>query len=166
MAHAELGKIYIRARKLDEAVSSFRAAMAIEPADFESHLNCGYALLNKRSLDEATREFDQAAALNQAAVSPHYYLGLVFLEKKDLDGAQKKFEFARDLTGANAFPQIHRYLGGIYWKKGTAETADKQRRELFKQAADELEKYVKLLPTANDAKRIQQTITELRTKMG
>ncbi|MEO7539488.1 MAG: hypothetical protein ABIV21_05645, partial [Pyrinomonadaceae bacterium] len=80
--------------------------------------------------------------------------------------AQRKFEMARELTGANDFPLIHKYLGGIYWQKGAATSADKDRRELFQRAVDELEKYVKLLPAATDAQKIRATIAELRTKMG
>ena len=165
-AHSELGKIYIRSGKYDLAVESFRSAISLEPADFDAHLNCGIALLNKRSLEDAQTEFDRASVINQSAVTPHFYLGLVYVQKRDLDKAQKKFEFARELTGATEFPLIHKYLGGIYWQKGSTVTGDQERRHLYRQAVDELEKYVKLLPTASDAKKIRQTITELRTKMG
>jgi tetratricopeptide (TPR) repeat protein len=165
-AFLEIGKIYIRQNKLDEAIEAFRSTLSIDPTDFDAHLNYGIALLNKRSLDDARSEFDRAIALNQTAVTPHFYMGIVFVQQRDLDSAQRKMEFAKQLAGSNEFPLIHKYLGGIYWQKGATMTVERDRRGLFKQAVEELEKYVKLLPTANDAKKIRATIADLRTKMG
>jgi Flp pilus assembly protein TadD len=165
-ARVEVGKIYLRAGKLDDAISEFGLAIAIDKSDFDAQLNLGIALLNRNDLVEAEKQFEQAVSLNQSAITPHFYMGLVFVQRHDLDNALSKFEQARSLAGTNEFPLIHRYLGGIYWQKGSAVTGEKERRELFKQAIDELEKYVKLLPGANDAKKIRATIADLRTKMG
>ena len=46
----------------------------------------------------------------------------------------------------------NKYLGGIYW-----------RNKKYREAADELEKYVKLEPKAPDAGKIRGTIKTLRT---
>ena len=42
--------------------------------------------------------------------------------------------------------------------------ASNWRKHDYKQAADELEKYVKLEPKAPDAKKVRYTIKELRNK--
>ena len=166
LPHIEIGKIYIRLGKLNDAVDALRSAIKIDPSDFDARLNCGIALLNLRELDNALSELNQAAALNQTAVTPHFYLGIVFVQKHALDDAQKEMELAKQLAGTNDFPLIHKYLGGIYWQKGSALSKDTERRDLYKLAVDELEKYIKLLPAANDAAKIRETITQLRSKMG
>jgi regulator of sirC expression with transglutaminase-like and TPR domain len=62
-------------------------------------------------------------------------------------------ETAKQLKGDKEFPLVHRYLGGIYWKK-----------KQYRMAADELETYVKLLPNAKDADQTRKTILELRSR--
>jgi tetratricopeptide (TPR) repeat protein len=166
LAHIALGKIDIAQGKLDHAVASFKSALAIEPQSFDAHLYSGIALLNKRDMAGAEPEFMQAHAIDQNAVTPNYYLGIISLTKNDLDGAQKKFELARERAGTNGFPLLHRYLGGIYWKKGEATTTEAERKGLFRRAVEELEIYVKLSPTANDAKKIKSTINDLKAKVG
>ena len=165
-AHAALGKIFLITGKLDEAVSSLRSAIRYDAEDFSSHLNCGVALLNKRELDEAYKEFNIAAGLDKLAVTPRYYIGLVYIQRQDLDNAVKELEAAKGLAGENGFPLVHKYLGGIYWQKGSAEQAAERKKDLFKLAADELERYVKLMPDAQDARRIKETVAELRSKHG
>ena len=66
--------------------------------------------------------------------------------------AQKEFELTLS-TGGENIALAHKYLGGLYM------SAQKN-----KEAADELEKYLKLDPKAPDADRIKGTIKELRSK--
>lgn len=166
LPHIELGKIYIRLGKLTDAVEAFRAALVIDPSDFEAHLNCGIALLNLRQLDSARDELNQAVARDQNAVTPHFYLGLVYIQKRDLDNAQKELESAKQLAVTNDFPPVHKYLGGIYWQRARDKANETERKDLYKMAIDELEKYIKLLPTATDAEKIRATIVQLRLNMG
>jgi len=56
-------------------------------------------------------------------------------------------------NGGDNLPQAHRYLGGLY-----------QSVRRNKEAADELEKYLKLDPKAADAERIRGIIKDLRSK--
>jgi hypothetical protein len=165
-SHAELGKIYLKTGRLDDAVNEFRTASRFDPADFDSKLNCGVALLNKLDFASAEKDLKEAAELNKTAVMPHYYLGRVFLQTDDLNGAQREMEAARALAGTNEFAPIHKYLGGIYWKKGSTATVPDDQKTFYKQAVDELEKYVKLLPKAQDVGRIKETIAQLRGKLG
>ena len=107
--------------------------------------------MGKRDLNDAEKELRAAADLNKAAVTPHYYLGLLFLQNQNIDGAQKEMETAKLLKGDKDFPLVHRYLGGIYWKK-----------QQYRMAADELEIYVRLVPDAKDADQTRKTIRDLR----
>lgn len=151
--HTEIGKILIKTGKFDEAGNELRVALTIDPNDFDAKLNLGIALMGKRDLNDAEKELRAAADLNRAAVTPHYYLGLLFLQNSDIEGAQKEMETARTLKGDKEFPLVHRYLGGIYWKQ-----------KQYRMAADELEKYVRLVPDAKDADQTRKTILDLRNR--
>ena len=150
-AYVESGKIYLKRSQLDNAVNAFSMAARYDAKDFDAKLNYGVALYNAKRLDESQGELAEAAALNVSAVWPHYYLGLIFIQRKDLDDAQTQLETAKGLKGDKNLPLLHKYLGGIY-----------AVRKLNRQAVIELEKYIQLSPTAQDADRIRQTILELR----
>jgi tetratricopeptide (TPR) repeat protein len=151
--YVELGKTYLKANKLKDAVDTLQIALKNDPNDFNGRLNLGIALLNDKRFDEAEKELVTAAYLNRTAVTPHYYLGVMYIEKKDLDIAQKALETARGLAGEKSFPLLHKYLGGVYMAK-----------KMNKQAAGELEKYLQQEPEAKDADRVKKTISELKKK--
>jgi regulator of sirC expression with transglutaminase-like and TPR domain len=66
--------------------------------------------------------------------------------------AEKELRRAVNLGGTQ-LGLAHKYLGGIYWGRGE-----------YRQAADELETYLRLTPNAQDAERVRGTIKELRAK--
>lgn len=151
--HSEIGKIQLKAGRLDEAVNSFRVAIKVDPENFDAHLNLGIALLNAKKFDEAEPELVTAAYLDRSAVTPHYYLGILFVMKDDLDIARKAFETAKDLKGGKSLPSLHKYLGRIYMAKN-----------MKKEAIDELETYIKLMPKAQDVEKIRKDISDLKSK--
>lgn len=153
LPHTEIGKLLIKGGKIDEAADELRVAITLDPNDFDAKLNYGIALLGRRDMNDAEKELRAAADLNKTAVTPHYYLGLLFLQSSNLEGAQREMETAKQLKGDKEFPLVHRYLGGIYWRK-----------KQYRMAADELETYVKLLPNAKDADQTRKTILDLRSR--
>jgi len=153
LPHTEIGKILLKEGKIDEAAEELRLAITIDPNDFDAKLNYGISLMGKRDMGDAEKELRAAADLNKTAVTPHYYLGLLFMQNRDLDGAQKEMETAKGLKGDKEFPLVHKYLGGIYWGK-----------KQYQMAADELEKYIQLLPNAKDADQTRKTILDLRAR--
>lgn len=152
-ALAEIGKLELKAGKLDAAVESFRRAIRYDASDFEAHLNLGIALLNQKKYDQAEPELVTSAFINRTAVTPHYYLGIIFVIRNELDIARKAFETARDLKGSKSLPAIHKYLGRVYMAK-----------RLDKEAILELEKYLNLAPAAQDAERVRKDISDIRAR--
>jgi tetratricopeptide (TPR) repeat protein len=105
---------------------------------------------NKKKFDEAEMHLRKALELKSGGPSGHYYLGLTLVSTKRYSEAQTEFEAAIANGGEN-LPLAHKYLGGLYM------SAHKNQ-----EAADELEKYLKLDPKAPDADRIKGTIKDLR----
>ena len=152
IALSELASQYIILKQWDKAGETIDALLKLKPNDAAAHLNLGIALYNQKKAEEAESHLRKALELKSAGPTAHYYLGVTLINLKRFDEAQKEFEAAIANGGEN-LALAHRYLGGLYM------TANKNR-----EAADELEKYLKLDPKAPDADRIKGTIKDLRSK--
>jgi Tfp pilus assembly protein PilF len=166
VALSDLGVQYMKLGQMDKAAETFEALLKLKPNDATSHLDLGIAyynlsttLLTEKKLDESGQKLGQAETqlrealkLKSPGPTAHYYLGLSLIKLKQFDEAQKEFELAISNGGEN-LAQAHRYLGGLY-----------QRAQKNKEAADELEKYLKLDPKAADADHIKEIIKGLRAK--
>ena len=152
VAHGELGMLYLKTGQLDKALEAFGAAQKALPDDPNLQLNYGMALLEKREFAEAEKQLRRAVRKLDKSSQAHLYLGATLARQKKLDEAEGELQQAVKLSNDQS-GLAHKYLGGVYWAK-----QDKKR------AADELEKYLKLVPKAADAEQIRGTIKELRGK--
>jgi tetratricopeptide (TPR) repeat protein len=152
LALSELGVEYMNLKQYDKASETFEALLKLKPNDVSAHLNMGIVAFNKKKMDEAESHLRKALELKSPGPSAHYYLGLTLVSTKQYEEAQKEFELTLSNGGEN-IALAHKYLGGLYM------SARKN-----KEAADELETYLKLDPKAPDADRIKGTIKELRSK--
>jgi Tfp pilus assembly protein PilF len=166
VALSDLGVQYMKLGQMDKAAEAFEALLKLKPDDGTAHLDLGIAyynlstaLLTEKKLDEsgqkagqAEKQLREALKLNSPGPTAHYYLGLSLIKLRQFDGAQKELELAISNGGEN-LAQAHRFLGGLY-----------QRAQRNKEAADELEKYLKLDPKAVDADHIKEIIKGLRSK--
>ena len=164
VALSDLGVIYLKLNQSDKAVETFEALVKLKPNDAAAHLNLGIAFYNQstelvaeKKLDEsaqkaglAENQLREALKLNSPGFMPHYYLGMSLIKLRKFDEAQKELELTISNGGEN-LAQAHRFLGGLY-----------QRAQKNKEAADELEKYLKLEPKAVDADHIKEIIKGLR----
>ncbi len=153
-AYSELGSLYIKSGDLKKAEEALRKTLQLNEKNASAQLNYGIVLLNQRKMFEAEKELEKAVLADEKAAAPHMYLGIALLGLNYPDYAEKEFLKSISLKDDEKIAQAHKYLGGIYWKKGN-----------FKQAADELEKYVKFSPKAADAEKILATVKQLREKV-
>jgi Tfp pilus assembly protein PilF len=166
LALSDLGSQYLRLFQWDKAVETFETLLKLKPNDAAAHRDLGIALYNQsvalltdkkteesiQKVGQAETQLRAAISLNSPGPSAHYYLGLSRIKLRKYDEAQKELELAIQNGGEN-LAQAHRYLGGLY-----------QSAHRNKDAADELEKYLKLDPKAADADRIKGIIKDLRSK--
>jgi len=166
LALSELGSQYLKLFKWAKAAETFEALLKLKPTDGGAQLNLGIALYNEgtdlmgqKKFEDAEKSFNgaethlrEAVRLKVPGPSPHYYLGLMLIKFKAYEEAQKELELAISNGGEN-LALAHKYLGGVYMST-----------HKNKEAADELEKYLKLQPKAPDADRIKTSINELRSK--
>jgi Flp pilus assembly protein TadD len=152
LALNELGVQYLKLKQPQKAVDPLKSAVRLSPDAFAPKLNLGIALLETRQFVEAESQLRDAVKRNDSAPTAHMYLGVVLTKLRNLVEAEKELRRAIDLAGTQ-LGMAHYYLGGIYWGRGA-----------YRQAADELETYLRLTPNAQDAERVRGTIKELRSK--
>ena len=152
LALNELGVQYLKLKQAHKAVDPLKSAVRLSPDAFLPKLNLGIALLETRQFVEAESQLRDALKRNDSAPTAHMYLGVVLAKLRNLIEAEKELRRAIDLAGSQ-LGMAHYYLGGIYWGRGA-----------YRQAADELETYLRLTPNAQDAERVRGTIKELRSK--
>jgi Tfp pilus assembly protein PilF len=152
LALSELALQYLKLNQMDKAGEAYEALLKLKPNDASAHLNLGIVMFNKKKFEDAEMHLRKALELNNAGPTGHYYLGLTLISLKRYNDALPEFETTIANGGEN-LALAHKYLGGLYMST-----------HKNKEAADELEKYLKLDPKAPDADRIKGTIKELRSK--
>jgi tetratricopeptide (TPR) repeat protein len=99
---------------------------------------------------EAVPIFRKALKKNDQSAVGHYFLGQALANLGLFDDAEKDLLAALTL-GKEEVKEAHRTLAIIYSTRG-----DK------KQAADQLETYLKVAPNAPDAEKLREKIRQLR----
>lgn len=153
-AYNELGALYLKAGELDKAAETLSRTLQLNENNPTALLNYGIVLLNQRKMFEAEKALEKAVLADEKAATPHMYLGIALLGLNYPEYAEKEFLTAISLKDDEKMAQAHRYLGGIYWKKGN-----------YRQAVKELERYLELSPKASDAQKVNETIKQLREKI-
>lgn len=152
MAMSDLGAQYMKLNQLEKAGETYEALIKLKPNDAMAHLNLGIVMFNKKKFEDAEMHLRKALELNSSGPTGHYYLGMTLISLKRYNEALPELETTIANGGEN-FALAHKYLGGLYMST-----------HKNKEAADELEKYLKLDPKAPDADRIKGTIKDLRSK--
>src|SRR6266446_4370000 len=92
LAHNNLGVVYSRQGRLDEAIQEYLTALAIHPDDTEAHNNLGTAYFAQGRLEKAIQEYLTALKRQPDYVHAHYNLGNVYELKGLKNEARKEFE--------------------------------------------------------------------------
>ena len=152
LALNQLGVQYLKRGELDNAEEALIKATKLLPDGPEPSLNYGIVLLQKKKFEEAEAQLRDAVKKNEQAFTAHLYFGITLIYVKKNEEAESELRKAIIIGGDKA-GQAHYYLGGLYWQVHN-----------YRQAADELELYLKLEPKAANAEKVKSTIKELRTK--
>jgi tetratricopeptide (TPR) repeat protein len=150
LALNELGVQYLKVNQAQDADETFQAVLKIDPDAFAALLNRGIANVMMARYGEAVPIFRKALKKNDQSAVGHYFLGQALANLGLFDDAEK--DLLASLTlGKEEVKEAHRTLAIIYSTRG-----DK------KQAADQLETYLKVAPNAPDAEKLREKIRQLR----
>ncbi len=76
--HANLGIIYRKTGRLDDAVREYETAIRLNPADAAAYHNLGLAHRARGAFADAERAYLRALALRPNQVDTHYNLGILY----------------------------------------------------------------------------------------
>lgn len=149
-AFNELGVQYLKLIRLEDADKAFRSALKVDPDSFAALINLGIANVMMKRYGEAVPILRKALAKNEESAVGHYFLGQSLANLGLFDDAEKSLLTSLRLGGED-MKEAHRLLAIIYMSRGTK-----------KQAAAELEAYLKVAPNAPDAEKLKEKIRELK----
>ena len=150
LAFNELGVQYLKLNQLENADEAFQGALKIDAEAFPALVNRGITNFMLKRYGEAVPILRKAVKKNEESAVPHYFLGQSLANLGLFDDAEKELLLSIKL-GNEDMKEAHRILAIIYSSRG-----DK------KQAASELEEYLKLAPDAPDAEKLKDKIRELK----
>lgn len=150
LAFNEMGVQYLRLNQLEDADIAFQAALKIDPEAFSAMVNRGITNVMMKRYGEAVPILRKAVKKNDQSAVAHYFLGQALANLGLFNDAEK--ELLASLTlGNEQMKEAHRLLAIIYTSRGEK-----------KQAASELEAYLKVAPDAPDAEKLREKIRELK----
>jgi Flp pilus assembly protein TadD len=140
--HRNLGELYRRLGRLDEAVAAGQRATELAPNDLEAHYNLGLALTDKGEWDAAIRAYRRALELNLNHGLSWNNLGAALEKQGDLAGAEAAYARAVALNPAHHEAQNN--LGAIYSQQGRLVDAIRCFEESIKTNPDFIEPHFNL----------------------
>ncbi len=114
--HNSLGLAYMDAKRIDDAMVSFRKALDLQPHFTEGHNNLGNAYLAKGMNKEARAAYERTLQLDPGHIRAHNNLGILLFREGKFIEAIREFEQAVKLDPA--YVNAHSNLGSAYYKVG------------------------------------------------
>ena len=129
-------------------------AVEVNPRGLRSLFGLGWTQYQLGLNAEAIETLTRATTVYGKAADPYLWLGRALRRASMQDRAEAAFKRANDLTNGKG-ADIHWEMAGLY--------RDQKR---YKEAADELELFLKAKPKAADAEKVKALIKQLREKSG
>jgi tetratricopeptide (TPR) repeat protein len=156
LALERLGVEYVKLQQYEPARAALTKAIEVNSNGASCHYALGVSQFYLQKLPEAIESLRRSLQL--APDSPnvalaHFYLGLAYWNSGKPGDAEPHMKKAYQLGGNSIPPDIHMHLAKYY--------SDNKR---YKDAADELELFLKRASDARDAEKIKALIKQLRAK--
>ncbi|MFH1489078.1 MAG: tetratricopeptide repeat protein [Pseudomonadota bacterium] len=113
--HFNLGLLYHKNHKLNEALEEYKTALAVDPLNVQAHNNIGMVYKDLRRLDEAVVHYQKALSINPTYEKAHHNLAVAYYLNGDLEKGILEYQLAMDIDPSN--PETYNNLGLIYRKQ-------------------------------------------------
>ena len=153
LALERLGREYINQRNYEFARAVFLKMVSVNDRSFPGWYGLGFAAYGLKQPDVAIQASNKAIVLEQGSVEAHLLLGISQRLAKNFPEAEKALIKAKELAhGSSA--DAHWNLALLY-----ANNMNK-----FKEAADELELYLKIAPPDAKVDEVKKLVAKFREK--
>jgi tetratricopeptide (TPR) repeat protein len=148
-----LGREYIRLKHFLPAELLFLKALQVNPRSFASWYGSAYAYNALGNVKEGLEAVDKALEINPGSGEATLLRGVLLRKSKRFADAEAALKKANELAGGNV-PEIHWQLAMLY-------SADMKK---YREAAAELETYLRLASNAPNKEQIRSMIEELKRR--
>lgn len=145
-----LGSEQVKGQEYEPAIPVLARALEINPRAYPSCFALGVAQYNLKQLQPAVESFRRAVSLSERSINANLWLGIALRQISRLDEAEGYLKRADSLAGSK-LPDAHWQLALLF-----------NQLKRFKEAADELELFLKVQPDSRDAELIKKLIQKLR----
>ncbi|HEX8922747.1 MAG TPA: tetratricopeptide repeat protein [Pyrinomonadaceae bacterium] len=145
-ALAERGDLQVFQRKLAEAAEDFERSLKINPRYGPALRGAGYCKLEKREFEAAIKYLEQSITAQPEHANVYLLLGIAYLELDRREQSRAALVKALSFNTAREL-RAHIYLGNLF-----------ARERMYKEAAEELRKYLEANPAdpaAADLKAVE-----------
>ena len=153
LALERLGREYLKQQKYDYAQAVFTKTVSVNQRSFSGWYGLSFASYASGNSEIAIEAAQNAAKLEPSSVEAALILGISFRKAKRYDEAEKALLQAKKLA-KNQVPDVHWNLALLY----------NHNLKRYKEAADELELYLKVQSENAKAENIKKLIAQLREK--
>ena len=145
-----LGTEQVKDAQYEAAIPLLTKALEVNSRAYASCFALGVAQYNVKQLQPAIESFRRAISLNEKSINANLWLGIALRQTSRLDEAEAYLKRA-DVLAESKLPEAHWQLALLF-----------NQVKRFKEAADELEKFLKVQPDARDVELIKKLIQRLR----
>lgn len=149
-----LGILHLRSNEPENANNAFKAALKINPEAYEPLLDRGVALYRLGKFKDAETSFRASLKVKPDSAVSYYYLGRTLNKLSRNEDAEAAFLTCLKMS-PDDFQEAHRLLAAIYLDRGALPNVIEQ-----------LEAYLKAVPTAPDAENLRQVIEQSKRSLG
>ena len=141
-AHNNLGLVYFKKGRLDEANQRFRRALEINPNLAEGYYNLGVNAGRQGEFAKAIEHLRKAIEYRHDYAEAHYNLAVAHIKQRDLKGAVEPLK--QTVTVKPDHAEAHYMLGNIYLQQQKLELAETHLRNAISTRVDYVEAYTQL----------------------
>lgn len=151
-ALSRLGAEYVERKEYAKSLPYLVKAIDINQRSYSSFYALAYACYQLNQITEAVEAARAAAVLKPASINSQLLYGTVLRINGNYDKSEKALQQAKNLSKKTPVAEIHWQLALLY-----------NKLERNKEAAAELETYLKIQPNSPNKKEVEDLIGKLKT---
>lgn len=144
----QLGVLHLRLNELEKADEALKAALKINPEAYDPLINRSIALFRMSRFKDAETSLRQTLKVSPDSDVAHFYLGRTLIRLDRPAEAEPELLTSTKMSPGE-FNEAHRILAAIYMDRGAHQLVIEQ-----------LETYLKLVPTAPNADLLRKAIEQ------
>ena len=145
-AFNQIGVLHMQLNELEPADEAFKAALKIRPDAYEPLVNRSVTLFRLTRFNDAESVLRKTLKINGESAVAYYYLGRTLNKTGRLEEAEMAY-LSCVKKSPGEFKEAHRLLAAIYLSRGASRLV-----------VEQLETYLRLVPTAPDADSLRDVL--------